>query len=82
VALSLTGLGICLSWEDYNFNPVSVLGFFAFFGEGWRTGLGLELSASGATPFEPLPQFFFVLGIFEIGSHELFPLTGLKMRSS
>jgi hypothetical protein len=37
---------------------------------------------AGALPLESLHQPFFVLGIFEIGSHNLFAWTGFKPRFS
>jgi hypothetical protein len=39
--------------------------------------LGLELMA--CLHLEPLHQSFFVMGLFEIGSHELFAGAGLKL---
>jgi hypothetical protein len=37
---------------------------------------------TGSLPLEPLHQYCFVLGIFEIGSHKLFALDGLEPQSS
>jgi hypothetical protein len=37
---------------------------------------------SGPTPWATPPALFFVMGFFEIGSHELFTLAGFKPQSS
>jgi hypothetical protein len=47
----------------------------------FSTVLGFELRA-GALSLEPLHQPFFALGIFHIGSHELFAWAGFKPWSS
>jgi hypothetical protein len=44
---------------------------------GGGGGTGLELRAY-SLHLEPLHQPFFMLGIFEIGSHELFPWAGFE----
>jgi hypothetical protein len=53
-----------------------------FFWLYWALNSGSHTCWAGALPLEVFHQPFFGLGIFDIGSHELFALTGFKLQSS
>jgi hypothetical protein len=50
----------------------------SYFWQYWGLNLGPHTSYAGTLLLEPFCQSFFVLGIFEIGSHELLAWAGLK----
>jgi hypothetical protein len=63
-------------WSNNNFHRL--LGVFWFWFWFFFAVLGFELGLH----LESLHQSFFVMGIFEIGSCELFAQAGFKLRSS
>jgi hypothetical protein len=58
--------------------PDKTYSHFIYFWWYWGLNSGLLNCYAGTLSLNPLHQFFFVLDIFKVGSHELFAWTGFK----